>query len=74
VKRKPTILDDAGKETAAVKTDHAELACVHETLGFGRGLRVNVCFQPRTDYDPPTSLGWSNTRYTYGMLRLLLRG
>ncbi|HEY4903126.1 MAG TPA: hypothetical protein VIH89_06610 [Candidatus Sulfotelmatobacter sp.] len=37
VKQKPTTLGDAGQETAAVNTDHAELASVHETLGFGRG-------------------------------------
>jgi hypothetical protein len=52
MRRKPTILDDASGETAAANTNRAELASVHETLGFGRGLRVNVCFRPRTRLCP----------------------
>jgi hypothetical protein len=47
---------------------YGELASVHEVLGFGRGLRVNVCFRPRTDYAALSSLFSSNTRYTYGKL------
>jgi hypothetical protein len=71
VKRKPIILDQGGQETAIGNVDHAELASVHEMLGFGQGLRVNVCFKPRTDYAAPASLFSSNTRYTYGMLRFV---
>ncbi len=36
MKHERTITGQRGQKTAAVKLDHAELACVHEVLGSDR--------------------------------------